>query len=349
MWVVSSLTSTFHSYLALIIAAVVTTKYVVVALKDCMISMTMRRYKSRRPTYPGKRLVVITGCDSGFGKLLAKTLAHDHGDDFDVLALTLTKEAAQELNKLSHANLKASQCNVTDPVQIRNTVQQFVMEGDGQNKKNLYALINNAGIVDTAHFCMLNDLQMFEKVLQVNFMGQVRMTHALLPALINHKGSRIINISSVEGTVATPGLGSYAASKYAVEGWSESLRRELLPLDVHVVLIRPGSFRTGMLSTCRQRFLDNYEQASEFGKSVVGGDRWRDQILANFEDFMQRESPPEQVVRTMVNILEDPYPWHIHEVGLDAHTIFRALRMLPYPVADAMANLMIQKPIVDED
>jgi short-subunit dehydrogenase len=111
-------------------------------------------------------------------------------------------------------------------------------------------LVNNAGVALTGRFDQIT-LEEFDWVLAVNFRAVVRLTHALLPVLTAHPGAHLVNLSSVFGIFAPPGQTAYAASKFAVRGFSESLRHELARDGVGVTVVHPGGIRTRIAETAR--------------------------------------------------------------------------------------------------
>jgi short-subunit dehydrogenase len=111
-------------------------------------------------------------------------------------------------------------------------------------------LVNNAGVALGGRFDQVT-LEEFDWVMAVNFRSVVRLTHALLPALKAHPGAHLVNVSSVFGIFAPPGQAAYAASKFAVRGFSEALRHELADDGVGVTVVHPGGIRTRIAETAR--------------------------------------------------------------------------------------------------
>jgi NAD(P)-dependent dehydrogenase (short-subunit alcohol dehydrogenase family) len=110
--------------------------------------------------------------------------------------------------------------------------------------RELHALVNNAGIQVNGPVEAL-PMEQWRRVFEVNLFGHIAVTQALLPALLRSKG-RVINISSIGGRAAMATYGAYAGAKFALEAVSDSLRREVAPLGVHVVVVQPGGVRTEM-------------------------------------------------------------------------------------------------------
>jgi NAD(P)-dependent dehydrogenase (short-subunit alcohol dehydrogenase family) len=178
-------------------------------------------------------LVVVTGASTGIGAATARELAQR---GFCVLA-GVRRE--QDADSIRAPGIEPVILDITNPAHIRALATR--VHGD---PRVLRALVNNAGVpvnVPVEVFAIEAWRQLFE----VNLFGHVALTQALLPALISAKG-RVINISSVGGKVAMATYGPYAATKFALEAVSDSLRREMASLGVHVAVVEPGGVRTEM-------------------------------------------------------------------------------------------------------
>jgi NAD(P)-dependent dehydrogenase (short-subunit alcohol dehydrogenase family) len=173
--------------------------------------------------------VVVTGASTGIGEATALHLAEL---GFRVCA-GVRKQADAE--RLRGQGLEPLTIDVTDEASIAAAKEEL---GDTP----LAGLVNNAGISVTApiEFIPLDELR---RQLDVNLVGQVAVTQAFLPALRRARG-RVVNISSIGGRVALPLLGPYAASKFALEGISDSLRREVARFGIEVSVIEPGGIKT---------------------------------------------------------------------------------------------------------
>jgi NAD(P)-dependent dehydrogenase (short-subunit alcohol dehydrogenase family) len=180
----------------------------------------------------GKHWVLVTGAASGIGRATALLLA-DRG--FGVYATDLLSAALDDLREV--ANIRAFQLDITDDSDVGRAYDFVHAQGTG-----LFALVNNAGIFSPGPLMAL-PMERLEKQYAVNVFGTQRITKALFPLLLKAEG-RIVNMSSVAGYVATPFSGPYASSKHALEGWSDALRRELIPLNVKVIVIEPALINT---------------------------------------------------------------------------------------------------------
>ncbi|XP_055949058.1 17-beta-hydroxysteroid dehydrogenase type 6-like isoform X2 [Argiope bruennichi] len=194
----------------------------------------------RKRINPNKKAVFITGCDSGFGFQLAKRL---DSKGYHVFAGCLfpTSGGAAELKSSCSSRFCAIHIDVTQDDSVRNA-KEFVQKNLGDCE--LWAVVNNAGVYKgfAVEFTPISD---FEDILQVNTLGQVRVTKAFLSLLRQSKG-RIINVNSVAGRTAIPHLTCYAMSKFGAVAFTECLRREMDPCGVKVISIEPELFRTPM-------------------------------------------------------------------------------------------------------
>src|SRR5215213_8877009 len=183
-------------------------------------------------TDPGSgRAVLVTGASSGIGEA---TALHLERIGFRVFAGHRRPEDGERLRERGGEGLEPIRIDVTDEAEIAAAAERI---GD-----RLYGLVNNAGIPvpGAVELLPLDDLR---RQLEVNVIGAVAVTQAMLPKLRPAKG-RILNVTSVGGRVATPYMSAYHASKFALEAVSDSLRRELVPQGVDVIAIEPGSIAT---------------------------------------------------------------------------------------------------------
>ncbi|MEE6520177.1 hypothetical protein FKM82_017989, partial [Ascaphus truei] len=184
------------------------------------------------------KYVLITGCDTGFGNLLAKQLDRR---GLHVLATCLTEKGAEDLKKETSSRLQTVILDVTDSQSVSSAAKWVTSTvGDA----GLWGLVNNAGLAIAVCPNEWQKKEDFAKVLDVNLLGMIDVTLNLLH-LIRKAQGRIVNVSSIAGRLSIAG-GGYCISKYGVEAFSDSLRRELCDFGVKVSIIEPGAFRTSM-------------------------------------------------------------------------------------------------------
>ena len=205
---------------------------------------------------------MITGSSRGLGLAIART-ALEAGERVVATARKADAVAAA----LGHSDrLLALTLDVTNTDATRDAVQA-AMERFGR----IDALVNNAGY---GHFGPFEEAseQVIQEQFQVNLFGAMRVTSAVLPHMRRQRGGRIFNISSIAGIVGFPMNTLYCSTKFAMEGWSESLTMELAPLGIQVTVVEPGMFRTEFFSGDSARYLD--VQHDEYREMMAGTMAW---------------------------------------------------------------------------
>jgi len=182
-----------------------------------------------------KKVWFITGCSTGFGRALAQlTLSLGHPT-----VVTARNPAQVEDLAAAHPDLAlALKLDVTDPAQVAAAVAAAT-----ERFGAIDVLVNNAGVGYFGSF-EESDLAEVRRMLEINLWGLAAATRAVLPLMRKQRSGTIVNISSIAGIAGAPSLSFYNASKFAVEGLSESLAQEVAPLGIHVLLVEPGPFRT---------------------------------------------------------------------------------------------------------
>ncbi|MEU3459449.1 SDR family oxidoreductase [Streptomyces sp. NPDC006733] len=180
-----------------------------------------------------QKLIVVTGASTGMGASAARALARQ---GFHVLAGV---RRAGDADAVRATGIEPVILDITRSEQVEALAARVA-----DDPRALHALVNNAGIQVNGPVEAL-PLAEWRRVFEVNLFGHIAVTQALLPALLRSKG-RVVNISSVGGKFAMATYGAYAGSKFALEAVSDSLRREVAPLGVQVVVVEPGGVRTEM-------------------------------------------------------------------------------------------------------
>jgi NAD(P)-dependent dehydrogenase (short-subunit alcohol dehydrogenase family) len=197
-----------------------------------------------------RRFILITGASSGIGESACIALV---ARGYEVIAGVRTQQDALRLAEVGKSKIHPLIMDVTDRAGMEKALEATVhIIDDGA----LVAIFNNAGIVVNGPILYVPPEE-WQKQFEVNVTGLVRTTQLFFPLLVKPKQTgddhprRIINMSSVSGVFASPFIGAYAASKYAVEAISDSLRRELYMYDVQVVLIQAGNIATPIWEKAR--------------------------------------------------------------------------------------------------
>ncbi|NXF73136.1 RDH16 dehydrogenase, partial [Sclerurus mexicanus] len=300
----------------------------------------LRRWHRERQTVPrlSEKHVLITGCDSGFGNLLARQL---DGRGLRVLAACLTEAGAARLRAAASSRLQTVLLDVTSSQSIA-AATAWVRERVGD--QGLWGLVNNAGIaIPTAPNEWLGKDD-FAKVLDVNLLGLIEVTLSLLP-LVRRARGRVVNVASVMGRVSCFG-GGYCISKHGVEAFSDSLRREMRPFGVQVSVIEPGGFRTAMI--------DPVPLVKDFRRSwarlpaetqAAYGHQYPDQY-AKTTVLMHRLSSSRlsPVTDAMTHALLSRCPRSRYAAGWDARLIFLPLSYCPTWLSDTILGLFQPTP-----
>ncbi len=190
-----------------------------------------------------KDVVVITGTSSGFGRLIAETLAVKKFRVFATMrnARTRNAAAARELEQLAQRdslNLHVLELDVTQDASVEQAVTEVAAKGG-----RIDVLVNNAGygIMDLSETVTVAQAQ---RQLDVNFFGVLRMNRAVLPMMKRQRSGFLLHVSSGGGRLAIPGMGLYCASKFAMEALAETYRYELASQGIDSVILEPGAYST---------------------------------------------------------------------------------------------------------
>ncbi len=208
---------------------------------------------------------LITGCSTGFGRELA-TNALEAGHKVVVTARNL-KDIEDIVSKFTDTSF-AVKLDVTKQEDIKSSVQQS-MEKFGR----IDVLVNNAGI---GYFGAIEESEEDEvrRMFEINFFGLANMTKEVLPVMRKQKSGHIVNIASIGGLVSFPAVGFYNATKYAVDGLSESLAKETAPLGIKVTVIAPSGFRTdwaGRSANNSKTVIEDYAPTAGQNKNNIRG------------------------------------------------------------------------------
>jgi NAD(P)-dependent dehydrogenase (short-subunit alcohol dehydrogenase family) len=265
---------------------------------------------------PTQRTVLVTGTARGIGRACVTELTRL---GFRVIAGVRSPEDGRRLESEVGPGVKPVILDVTRP----DLVARVAAGVD-----ELLGLVNSAGIVVAGPLEFL-PLDAFREQLEVNLTGLLGLTQALLPALRRARG-RIVNVSSVNGRLATPFAGAYAASKFALEAVSDALRREL-DGAVDVIVIQPGSFRTDIWKSSRER-------ASRLAADYPAEARqYYGRVLARLAEVRApaRAGDPAVVARVVARALTARRPRARYAVGLDSRLGLLLAALAPTRLVDA--------------
>jgi NAD(P)-dependent dehydrogenase (short-subunit alcohol dehydrogenase family) len=270
--------------------------------------------------------VVITGASTGIGRACA---LHLDSLGLEVFAGVRKAEDGEQLAAEGSERLQPLLVDVTDAGQVEAAARQV---GEAVGDRGLAGLVNNAGIAVSAplEFIPIDELR---RQLEVNVIGQVAITQALLGLLRRGKG-RVVNIGSIGGRVALPFVGPYAASKFALEALTDSLRRELRASGIEVSIVRPG----GIATPIWDRGLDAADRIREKlppeGESLYGSAL--DATRSAAADIGRNGLPPEAVAKVVEHALTARRPKTRYLVGRDAKMRAALAKVLPDRLFDRM-------------
>ena len=208
----------------------------------------------------------ITGCSTGFGRELAK-LVLDRGYRAIITARDPLK--IQDLTAGHEGRALALKLDVTNEAEAAEAVKKAETTFG-----SIDVLVNNAGYGYVAAVEEGEEVEV-RAMVETNFFGLARMIHVVLPGMRHRRRGSIVNISSMGGLVGFPGVGYYNATKFAVEGLSEALAKEVAPLGIKVLIVEPGPFRTDWagrsLKRSRQQIQEYAETAGAFINGIQNG------------------------------------------------------------------------------
>lgn len=249
-----------------------------------------------------KKIILITGAASGFGKEATRQLLEQ--------GHTVYAADIKEIEDLGGDNLFAVQLDVTDSQAINSLAKRII---DEQGKIDVLA--NNAGyavydIVENA------DIDIVRRQFEVNFWAGAMLTRAVLPHMRQARAGRIVNTSSSAGRFAGPLMGWYSASKYAVEGFTDALRIEAGQFGINVSLIEPGTFKTGFGGVVQNHFA-NIECDQDYQQLI-------DYYIKGYADRQAVAPTPEPIVEALMDAILGEAPKTRYLIGDDGVALVNA-------------------------
>lgn len=234
------------------------------------------------------RAVLVTGASSGIGRKITERLA---SRGYHVFAGARSAADLEALGKI--ANVESIRLDVTVQSEIDNAIATIRKSGRG-----LYGVVNNAGVVGVAPLAEISDAEL-NAVLNVNLLGPVRITRAVVPLLYESKG-RVVNISSLNGIVASPMIGAYSISKHGIEAFGDGLSAELARFGVRVSLIEPGNYGTEI----------GKNMLARMDTAIVQGSRFETQMRSTIRSMAAFENnpPPDDVADAVLDALSSDNP-----------------------------------------
>ncbi|MHA1243262.1 MAG: SDR family NAD(P)-dependent oxidoreductase [Candidatus Heimdallarchaeota archaeon] len=269
-----------------------------------------------------KKTVLVTGAASGIGLAITNYLV-SHGDH--VIAVDINEKALNALNKSDL--ITPFVMDITKLASINYVVKEIQ-----KNFSGLDGLVNNAGIFVGGPLIEVEEKEV-EKILDVNVLGTFQVTKAMFPLLHKNKG-RIVNMGSETGRFAFPLNGPYTMSKFAIEAFSDSLRRELMFLDMKVIHLQLGAVKTPLLADTLSCYTDNFDHENSLFKNQLKT------VTKVCEDEVQKGTEPEYVAKLVYRILHKKHPRARYKVKINK--LRRFLEFLPTPLVDYAMKLILK-------
>jgi NAD(P)-dependent dehydrogenase (short-subunit alcohol dehydrogenase family) len=271
--------------------------------------ITTHKHSIQNRTNYNRMVVVVTGSSSGIGLETALLLARSGFQTYATMRDLKKSKDVTEIANAENLPLTVIQLDVDYDRSVKDAISQIVTEN-----KRIDVLVNNAGY---GLFSPIEDvtLRKVKEQFETNFFGVVRVTREVLPTMRKQRKGTIVNVSSVAGRVGIPVLSAYAATKFALEGFSESMRYELKEWGINIVIIEPGAIKTKVFenvktgdvrSSSESPYADLIERASK-----------------GFGRMMDNISSPKLVAEAILNAITSKEPEIRYVVGDDAEYIVK--------------------------
>ncbi|XP_043931509.1 retinol dehydrogenase 16-like [Protopterus annectens] len=302
-----------------------------------IICFTLYRWykENKRHENISDKYVYITGCDTGFGNLLAKSLDKQ---GVHVLAACFTDKGQDDLKKNASPKLKTFHLDVTKSESVRKAAE-FIKSEVGE--KGLWGLVNNAGITMPLGFSDWLSTEDYKSILEVNLIGVIDVTLSVLQ-LIKKSQGRIVNMSSICGRLCISS-GGYCISKFGVEAFTDMLRTDMRYFGVNIACIEPGFFKT--LMTSEAEILKSYSQVWDRAPAEVKDDYGHDfceKLCASVKGRIDSvlDSDLTKVTWCMEHALFAVYPRTRYSAGWDAKILWLPLSYMPTTISDYVLSKM---------
>lgn len=265
------------------------------------------------------KIALVTGANSGFGLMTCIEFVQA---GFHVIAtmrnLQNKDELVRQLKRLGRLDrVSFFQMDVTNPIEIAQ-VKEKVVEQFGY----IHVLVNNAGYCQGGFIDDLT-LEQWEKQQKTNVFGTFTVTKTFVPLLERTGQSHIINVSSVSGLIGFPGMSAYCSSKFAMEGFSESLRLELLPKNIYVSLVEPASYKTNI-----------WEKSLKNVTVQPSDPPLKKQIYQYAKSSAENSGDPREVAKLIVNISQLKKPKFRYPIGKGARMLAVLKGIIPWEIIE---------------
>jgi short-subunit dehydrogenase len=262
-----------------------------------------------------KQVAIITGCSSGIGYETSILLAKNGFKTYATMRNVEKGDKLKDIAEKENLDLKIIKLDVTDDHSIKNAINEIIRE-----TSRIDILVNNAGnnIAGTVEDLSIEE---FKEQFETNFFGLVRVTKAVLPIMRNQKSGIIVNLSSIVGKMAIPLNSAYTSSKFAVEGFSESVRYELEDFGIKVILIEPGMIKSNFYENIKMSKNSLSDPTSPYQPITQ-------KIFEAFLSMIQYAFPAKIVAEVILEAITSDNPKIRYAIGDDAKSITEARKRL---------------------
>lgn len=271
----------------------------------------------RSSAQSGRDSVLVTGASRGLGLETALTLAERGFRVWAGIRNIADKGRLEASAAARGTSLDVLRLDVTDPASVDSAIE-LILKQDG----TLYGLVNNAGIMARAYFEDFPE-QDIRRIFETNVFGTMNVTRRVLPHMRRQRRGRIVMMSSIGGRIGSIGIAPYIASKFALEGFSESLALEVKPLGLDVIIIEPGIIATDIWSESSRILPSAKNPEGPYYRWFCGEERLAEALLKS------SRNRPEDVARKIYQALSVRNPRLRYVVGKRASLVLSLRRYLP--------------------
>jgi len=259
-----------------------------------------------------EKVALVTGSSSGIGYETSLSLAREGYFTYATMRNLEKADTVKKIAEKENLALKVIELDVDNEDSAENAIKAIIDE-----KHRIDVLVNNAGwgIWGTAEDVSIEE---FREQFETNFFSVVRMIQKVAPIMRKQGNGDIVNISSVAGRIGFPVSTAYISSKFAIEGLSESLRYELGPFGINVIIIEPGVIKTN--------FFDSMKTAKKADESDVYRDI-TEKVISGVKMMAEMGTPPKEVANVIIKSLKEEKPLPRYVVGNDAAMFLEAKKM----------------------
>ena len=257
-----------------------------------------------------EKVALVTGSSSGIGYETSLSLAREGYFTYATMRDVKKEETIKKIAAEENLPLKVIELDVDNDDSVQNAVKTIIEE-----KQRIDVLVNNAGwgIWGTAEDVSIEE---FRAQFETNFFSVVRMIQKVAPIMRKQGTGDIVNISSIAGRIGFPVSTAYISSKFAIEGLSESLRYELGPFGIDVIIIEPGVIKTNFFDSMKtaKKADDAYKEITE-------------KVISGVKMMAEMGTPPKEVANVIIKSLKEEKPLPRYVVGNDAAMFLEAKKM----------------------